>query len=289
MDWNSIKIFLAIASHGSLTGAAKHLGVNHSTVFRRLNTFEQDIGGRLFERLHHGYSLTTMGEELLLVANDIAASFDDMERHILGKDFQPKGIVKITAPVNIAYRYLPTLLTEFHQLYPEIRIELLASNLEFNMNNRQADIAIRATSTPPEHLIGRQLGLIRWSVYTSKALKHSQKVPNSLEQLRHYSLIGATAAMQHLPAFIWMEKHMAQQIHIRCDDLVAMSYFAESGQGLAFLPDDQARPEIVKLFTFEPGETSILWLLTHPDLRQVERIKLLTQFLITSFSKKIFV
>ena len=120
MDWNALKMFLAIAENGTLTGAAKVLEVNHSTVFRRLNTFEDEIGGRLFERLNHGYELTAMGEELLLKAKKIAASFDDMERHIIGKDIQPKGTVKITAPNNIAYRYLsryPPISTSFIQIF----------------------------------------------------------------------------------------------------------------------------------------------------------------------------
>lgn len=87
-----------------------------------------------------------------------------------------------------------------------------------------------------------------------------------------------------LPPFVWLEKNVPQQICTRCNDLVAMSYFAESGQGLAFLPDDQQRPGITKLFTFEPAKVSKLWLLTHPDLRNVERIKLVMRHLTTAFS-----
>ncbi len=286
MDWNSLKFFIAIAENGSLSAAAKVLGINHSTAFRRINAFEKEIGGRLFERLSHGYELTPTGEELLVLAQKISNSFDDMERRIIGKDIQPKGTVKITAPNNIAYRYLPRYLAEFHHLYPEIHIELLASNLEFNMSNRQADIAIRATPSPPEHLVGRQLRTIAWSVYGSEAYEHESGLPNNLEELQNHRLIGATGGMSSLPGFNWLEMNHPKQIHVRCDDLVSMSYFAESGQGLAFLPNDQQRPEIKKLFTFEPGETSNLWLLTHPDLRYVERIKLVMQHLTKSFSEE---
>ncbi len=206
MDWNALKMFLAIADSGTLTGAAKTLEVNHSTVFRRLNTFEDEIGGRLFERLSHGYELTSMGEELLVEAKKIAASFDDMERHIVGKDIQPKGTVKITAPNNIAYRYLPRYLTEFNQSYPEIHIELLVSNLEFNMTNRQADIAVRATSAPPDHLVGRMLRSIKWGVYASKTYKARFGCPKTIDQLGEHALIGATGSMRSLPAYIWLEK-----------------------------------------------------------------------------------
>jgi len=286
MNWNSLKIFLTIATSGSLSAAAKTLGVNHSTVFRQLNSYEKELGGRLFERLSHGYDLTPMGEELLVFAKTIADSFDNLERHIVGNDIQPKGVVKITAPNNIVYRYLSRYLADFYRLYPEIQIELLASNQEFNMTNRQADIAVRATPSPPEHLVGRQLCTIKWSVYGSKAYKHALRLPRNLEELLNHRLVGATGTMRSLPAFIWLEKNVQPQIHIRCDDLVAMSYVAESGQGLAFLPNDQQRPGIKKLFTFEPGESSNLWLLTHPDLRNVERIKLIMQHLTTAFSEE---
>ncbi|MFV2056301.1 MAG: LysR family transcriptional regulator [Thiohalomonadales bacterium] len=289
MDWNAVKVFLAIASTGTLSGAAKQLGVNHSTIFRRLNSFEQDIGSRLFERLNHGYDLTPSGEEFLTIANNIATSFEDMERHIVGKDVQPKGIVKITAPNNIAYRYLPRYLAEFRSRYPEIRLEILASNLEFNMSSRQADIAIRATPSPPDFLVGRQLRTISWGVYGSTNYAQLSELPSKLEQLQQHALIGATTAMRNLPAFVWMEKNLSQQIYTRCDDLVTMSYLAEAGLGLAFLPHDQIRPGIKKLFTLKQGDVSKLWILTHPDLRNVERIRLVIQHLSLAFSEEKFI
>lgn len=286
VDWNALKMFLAIADSGTLTGAAKTLEVNHSTVFRRLNAFEDEIGGRLFERLNHGYELTAMGEELLPEARKIADSFDDMERHIVGKDIQPKGTVKITAPNNIAYRYLSRYLTEFGQIYPDIRIELLISNLEFNMTNRQADIAVRATTAPPEHLVGRKVRSIGWGVYASKIYKDKHGCPGTINQLKEHILIGAAGSMKSLPAYLWLEKKYPQQIKIRCDEMTAMAAFVEAGQGLAILPDDQQRPEIKKLFTFDSGVSSDLWLLTHPDLRYVERVKLVMQHLAKSFSEE---
>ncbi len=286
MDWNALKIFLAIAHSGTLAGAAKALGINHSTVFRRLNTFEDEIGGRLFERLSHGYELTSAGQELLARAKKIADSFDDIERYIVGKDIQPKGQVKITAPNNIAYHYLPRYLAKFSLLYPDIHIELLASSLEFNMTNRQADIAVRATPSPPDHLIGRQVASIKWGVYSSHTYGDKFTLPDTLEDLQNHALIGAAGGMRSLPAFVWLEKNRSQQICTRCDDLVAMSYFAESGQGLAFLPNDQQRPGITKLFPFKPGKTSKLWLLTHADLRNVERIKLVMRYLTNAFAEE---
>ena len=210
MDWNSLKVFLAIAHRGSLSGAANDLVVNHSTIFRRLNAFEEKIGSKLFERINNRYELTALGHELLDLAQNIENSFDGIERHIVGKDFQPKGIVKITAPNNIAYRYLPRYISDFNVKYPEIRIELLVSNQEFNMTNRQADIAVRATSAPPEHLIGRQVSTFNWSVFGSKKYEDRFGLPTNIAELINHSLIGATGAMSRLHAFIWQDKHFSK-------------------------------------------------------------------------------
>ncbi|RUO66345.1 DNA-binding transcriptional regulator, LysR family [Pseudidiomarina planktonica] len=286
MDWNSLKVFLSIVRRGSLSGAAEDLGVNHTTIFRRLKAFEAEIGGQLFERISNRYELTALGHELLGLAQNIEDSFDSISRHLVGKDFQPKGTVKITAPNNIAYRYLPRYISEFNALYPEIHIELLVSNQEFNMSNRQADIAVRATPSPPEHLVGRQVSTLNWGVFGSKAYANKFGLPNDIGELVNHSLIGATGAMSNLPAFRWLDKHFADQVITRSDDLTAMSYFAESGQGLAVLPEDQLRPEITKLFGIPDSKPSNLWLLTHPDLRNVERIKLVMQHLTKAFSKE---
>lgn len=284
MDWNSLKAFLAIARRETLSGAANDLDVNHSTIFRRLNSFEKEIGAQLFERRNYRYELTTLGHELLDFAQIIENSFDGIDRHIVGKDIQPKGIVKITAPNNIAYRYLPRFITDFNLHYPEIHIELLVSNLEFNMSNRQADIAIRATDSPPEHLLGRQVSTLNWSVFGSALYERKHGLPKHITELENHCLIGATGPLRRLSAFSWQDRNFADQIITRCDDLTAMSYFVESGQGLAFLPDDQDRPELIRLFAVSDSKASNLWLLTHPDLRNVERIKLVMQHLASAFS-----
>lgn len=282
MQWDSLKLFLAIAGSGSLAAAARALDVNHSTVFRRLNGFEQELGGRVFERLATGYQLTPLGEEVLARARDIQHAMDDLERAVLGKDIQPRGVVKITAPNNIAYRFLPRYFHDFHRRYPEIRLEIFVSNLEFNMSNRQADIAVRATDTPPEHLIGRKITDLRWSVYASEKLP-KKKRPASMQDLKNHPLIGASGGMKNLKAYRAMDAKYADNIRVRCDDMVSMAHFTEAGAGLAVLPDDEARKGIVRLFEFEPQVVSKLWLLTHPDLRHTERIRLVMEELAKAF------
>lgn len=285
MDWNALKSFMAIVETGSLSGAAKSLGVNHSTMFRRLQAFEQELGGRLFDRLENRYVLTPMGEEVMHYGKNISTAFDDIERRIVGKDFQPKGSVKITAPFNIANRYLPLALASFRESFPDISLQILASNQEVNMNSRAADIALRATPHPPEHLVGRQVAEISWSVYASEGYLQQYSSPQNLEQLEGHVLIGGTGQMLNLPTFLWLEKHFAKNIHTRCDELTAMGSFAMQGHGLAFLPGDHRTEALHCLGKFAPGRKSKLWVLTHPDLRKTERVRLVMQCLADYFSK----
>jgi len=287
MDWNSMKIFLAIAESESLMAASKILSLSHSTVFRRLNSFEDKIGGRLFERIDGKYELTELGDELLTLSKPVSISFDDIERHIIGKDMKPHGCVKMTAPTSFAYYYLPKHMNTFNKLYPEIQIELLTSNQEVNMTTRQADIAIRVTASPPEHLVGRKVKEIQWSVYGSKHYLRKNGQPKALHDLSEHHLIGASNNLKNLAAFSWMDKNHQDKIITRSDDLVTMSHLAGADLGLAILPDDLKHSHIERLFTFKPAKTNKLWILTHPDLRKVERIKIVMKFFSEALSNEV--
>ncbi len=281
MDWNGLKTFLTIAREGSLSAASKKLGVNHSTVFRRLAQFEESVGSRLFDRIDNQYHLTEVGISLYSRGENIATEIDDLERVLSGYDKTLTGKVRITAPDNIAYRYLPKYFTGFHALYPEIEIELVVSNQDFSLTRREADIAVRATPNPPEHLIGRKICQFHWGVYTARNKRklHAKNIAD----LDDYPLIGGDGHMSNLPAFQWLDKEYPSSQVARSNDLVAMAAMAEAGLGLAVLPDDQARPELKRLFECPQAQFSDLWLLTHADLRKVERIHLLMEYLSESF------
>ena len=125
MNWDDLRYFLAVAEAGSLQGAARSLQVNHSTVFRRINGFEKTVGARLFERLADGYQLTAAGEELLAHARGVGEEIDLLQLKVLGKDYSPSGKIRLTAPDNLAYAYLPRYLATFSKRYPAITLELV--------------------------------------------------------------------------------------------------------------------------------------------------------------------
>ncbi len=191
MNWNDLKLFLAIASRKSLKGAAEELNISSTTVFRHLNTFEDGIGARLFERGKGGYELTELGKEMFGLAQNIESSFDEIDRKVAGKDTLPRGNVVLTAPSSFAYWFLPKYLDRFKVLYPEITIELLISNQEINMSNRTADLALRVSNNPPENLFGRKACTIQWGVYGTEQYLAEHGEPLDSSGLVAHRIIGA--------------------------------------------------------------------------------------------------
>ncbi|MBK7146190.1 MAG: LysR family transcriptional regulator [Xanthomonadales bacterium] len=279
-DWNDVQVYLAIARGGSLAAAARTLKVNHSTVFRRLNAFEEALGVRLFERLPSGYALTPEGDSIRAEAEAVEGNVIALGRKIAGRDFALRGDIRVTAPHGLATGFLAQYLPDFIARYPGIRIEIAASDSDFDLNRREADVALRATTQPPEHLVGRQVASLCWWVYASPAYLERMGRPVGMDALAQHRVIGADAAFQRLPVFAWLARNLADDAIIaRAGDLETMAALACEAVGLALLPSDQHTPRLQRLFAVEPRFSGQLWLLTHPDLRQVARIRTFMEFL----------
>ncbi len=283
MNWDDLRYFLAVAQARSLMGAARKLGVNHSTVFRRINRFEDTVGARLFERLADGYQLTAVGDELVEYAARIGEDIDLLQLKVLGKDYRPSGKIRLTAPDNLAYEYLPRYLMAFSKRYPAIALELVVGAESLDLTRREADLAIRATTDPPPHLVGRKVISLRWCFYAARSYLRRHGRPQHPRELDGHRIIGADGALRRIPAFRQLESERAHEIVMTCSTLNAMSAMAVSGYGIALLPDDQIKSKLERLFPCRPAFVSDIWLLTHTELRRTERIRLLMDHLMDSF------
>lgn len=284
LDWSDLSVFLAVARCGSLAKAASKLNVTHSTIFRRMNSLEAAVGVKLFTRLPEGYRLTALGTEALAHVEQVAGLIDELQLLLENQNDTPQGSINVTAPHNLAYRYLPPFVAEFRRLHPGIHINLIVSNDDLNLSRREADLAIRATATPPEHLIAYKLCSLAWGAYAARTYVAEHGAPTDEATLQQHAIISAHQSLLRLPAYSWVDRHVSpQKIVARCNDLVSMSALATAGVGIALLPDDQAKPELERLFTFAPGKHSDLWVLTHPDLRDNRRLALFKTFIIEKF------
>lgn len=274
-NWDDLKLFLAVARAGSLSGAARRLGVNHSTVYRRIAGFEDGLGARLFDRLPNGYALTSAGEEVLAAAERVEADIVALDRAITGRDRAVAGRVRIAATDFLARWLLPRPLTEFRTEYPGIEVELLIGNEALDLSRRETDVALRISNAPPETLVGRRIGALRFAVYGAQDyLAARDEAP-----LDAQDWIGFDAA--HRPLVQQFERLVPGVVPgIRSDSVACVVDLARAGAGLAFLPCAVAEHDHLLRQVTELAEPFALdlWLLTHEDLRHTARIRALMDF-----------
>ena len=167
-DWDDLRLVLAVSREGTLSGAARKLGVTHSTVFRRLGAIEEQMGARLFERFRDGYMPTPAGETAAASAARLEDEVLALERRLSGQDLRPSGTARITTTDTlgaILMRHLPAMRAS----HPEIQFEIAISNAMANLTRREAEIAIRPMLEPPEILVGRRVADIAHAIYGSRA------------------------------------------------------------------------------------------------------------------------
>lgn len=286
-DWDDMRFFHAVAEGGSLSAASRSLGVNHSTVFRRINQLEERLQARLFERLDNRYQLTETGEQLYTRIQQVANVMDDVERHVAGRDSLLEGSIRLTCPDTFLDWIVPGLIADFCRLYPQITIELRADQEHLDLARREADIALRATNTPPDYLIGRRLGHMGWHFYGLPEFR--QRIPPEVTQLPDSALadlpvIAPEGKLLQIPACQWLDKQLPRfQVSARAGSLRAAAALAQAGLGLALLPAEAglALSEIAApAKNFDTG----IWLLSHPDMRSNTRLNCFSRFMAEAFS-----
>lgn len=276
--WDDLRYVLAISRSAGLNPAAKALGVNASSVYRRLEAMEERMGVRLFERLRSGYRLTEAGEALAEAAERMEAEVLAVERQVLGSDVRLEGHIRLSSSEAFAFYVLPEMLLEFRRQYPGVRLDLLVSNQIVDLGRRDADVVIRATLTPPEHLVGRSVGEIGFACYATPRYldRHGRG-----RALADYEWIGFDGALSHIAQARWMQREIpdAQQV-LRCDSFGAALEAVACEVGVGALPCAVADrdPRFERLADSHIATGMQVWVLTHPDLRRSARVRACLQF-----------
>jgi DNA-binding transcriptional LysR family regulator len=282
-DWDDLRFFLAVAKSGSITAASVILKVNQSTVSRRINHFEQLLNVRLFERLATGYVLTAEGEELKQRALRIEEETQAIERHIMGKNIKLTGPIRVTASSTVTRYLLMPLFKHFYSMYPGIELRLDLSDQLYNINAREADVAIRVTGDAvPENLIGRKLGQIEFGVYGEKKYAKSYENASGAIPLRW---IGEDINDLRPK---WLPDNIANlQRVMRTNDVLATVEAIRMGIGVGRLPTfvGDADKKLVRLDFKQRIPQAPIWLLTHVDMRRVNRISVFNTFIAAEMSR----
>jgi DNA-binding transcriptional LysR family regulator len=277
-DWDDLRFFLTVGAAGSISGAAKDLHTSHSTVVRRLDGLEKKLGARLLERLPSGCVLTAAGEQLRGQLSGVAQRIESAQRQLSGLDMRLSGTIRVTSTDTLMHGLLLPQLANFRRLHSGVRLQIVVNNTFLNLTKREADVAIRPSSRPPENLVGRKVGRIHTALYASKAYwKAHGKKP-----LAEHEWVMPDESLGHLAQAKWATEHVsAQRVVVHVDSLLGMASAVRAGMGVGMLltlladTDDQ----LVRIAEPDAALDTDVWILTHADLRRVPRIRLFMDFM----------
>ncbi|MEO5764723.1 MAG: LysR family transcriptional regulator [Casimicrobiaceae bacterium] len=280
LAWTDFHTVLIVARHASVAKASAALAVTHATLLRRLAAIETRIGARLFDRAKGRYSLTAAGEEVERAAAGFEPVARDAELRVLGQDLRPSGHVRVAVAGIVIDHLLPPVLSQFANAYPLVSIELVASRDHVSLTRREADVAIRVADTVSDWLVGRRLAQLRFRVYTLKrpGLRVTRRDPSELTGQRRW--IGFERDARDLKFDRWLESHVPESsVVLRVDSFSHAVTMVRAGLGIALLPEFlEADCPFLQPLTAPIVELATpLWLVTHQELRNTTRVKVLMQ------------
>ena len=275
MDANDLSLVLALSRERTLALAAEKLGVDLSTVFRRLNALESRLQVRLFDRSTRGYQLTPAGELAASAAERVETEILALDREITGRDQQLSGVVRVTASETFSYAVLPPLFAQFHALHPRIRVVLSIDNRVMDLSRREADVALRVRRPVDPDLFGRKLTDVAWAFFGAREGAVNLRREGGSYNFGKHTLIGWDEPSRIIAAE-WIAANVPpERIAFRSNSLVNRLMAVGAGLGIALLPcylgdrDERVR----RVSGVLPDLSSELWIVTHQDLKNTARIR----------------
>jgi DNA-binding transcriptional LysR family regulator len=287
LDWNDLRYFLAVCRAGTLVGAARSLHVRHSTVGRRVEALEAALGVSLFMRAPDGFVLTEAGSGIVSLAEEAERAVAAVERRVAGGDKRIDGIVRVTTSESFS-GFLMRRLPELQAQHPTLTVEVLTGNASLDLMRREADLAIRFMETTQADLICKRLCDAGWSLYASETYLARAGNPKTPTDLARHDIIGFDETMARSPGAIWLEEHKAgARVVVRCNSLMSALNASIVGMGVAVLPCflAEAEPSLRRL-TDEVLATRAIWVVFHPDVAQIRRVRTVIDFVSTIIGKE---
>ena len=282
MDWDDLRHFLVTARTGSVTNAARQMGISYTTISRRISSLEASLGTSLFDREAGNWTLTPAGINTLASTEAISEFVEEIERNASGGPDEISGRLRITA-VRLAFDiYLMPALIEFQKLYPSIQLELIVSDEVLEISpGRGVDFAFRGTSSPPEDLIGNRLARIKYGIYCNQQVLEAYKAGQPV------SVITLAEAEKETPD--WIAENFANAPHTLRSNTIDISILAcRQGFGVARLPDGLAsyEPDLIRIDDIDAEGEMEFWMLAHTRLRRTPRMQLFREFMLKTLSEE---
>ncbi|MER8409070.1 LysR family transcriptional regulator [Mesorhizobium sp. M1307] len=244
-DWNDLRYFLAAARAGTLSGAARVLGVRHTTISRRLAALEAALGVSLVVRTRQGIEITPLGQTLLPLGDDLERTMQALTALVRSG----KNSVRLALPSGFSPLFAERM-AGFHKTHADINLELTSGSRPVDLQHGEADLAVRIGTIADDDLIAQRLCVAGWSIYASQRYLDRHPMPIDPRQLAGHEIIGFHASLAGVPGAKWVEAHGAgATIVLRVAEMTEMLAAALSGAGLAVMPCmlAEAEPRMLRL------------------------------------------
>jgi DNA-binding transcriptional LysR family regulator len=283
MDWDDLRFVLAVCRGGSALAAAEELDVNQSTVTRRIEHIEKDLGVQLFERRQSGYVPTPHGLLVADTAERLEKAVRDLQSAIAARRRVLTGTVRLTTNEMLANRIVAPWLPSFQKLHPRVRIELVADDRRLNLARGEADVALRASSRPegPGIVIRRMPG-VAWAVYCSRGYADEHGTPTSRERIRAHAVVGLEGRLAQLQGPRWIKAAARDtRVRFRSNSLTNLVSSLRAGLGVATLPCivGDSELELVRCFPPPPELEAEMWLILREGSKSAPQIRALADHL----------
>ena len=283
MNWDDLRFVLEVYRSGSALAAAGKLGVNQSTVMRRIAQAEEVLGVELFERKQSGYVATPHG---LCVAD----AAERMEREVRGlvsavaaAQRQLTGVARVTVSELLANFIISPCLLSFQKLHPGVHVEVIADDRLFDLARGEADIALRAGPQPEgAGIVMRRMPSMAWAVYCSRTYANERGMPTSREEIREHEIVGMEGAMAQIPGPSWLDEVApGARVRFRSNSFVNLVSNLRAGLGVATLPciAGDSEPDLVRCLPPPPELDYEMWLIVREDLKSAPHIRAFADYL----------
>ncbi|WP_372660387.1 LysR family transcriptional regulator [Hydrogenophaga sp.] len=283
-QWDDLRYLLAVAREGSTLAAGRALGVDQSTVQRRLAELERRIGQSLVQRQPTGYRLTEFGQDMLPFAETVESAVLAFERQIQTLGGEIRGVIRMTCPEPIVNRIAQTgLLDRFHARHPALSVQFVMSDKYMDLRQGDADVALRSGDTDDGELVGRKIGDSVWAIYASKAYIAQHGQPACVQDLASHALVGFDATMAKHRLSLWLREVVPNaELASRSSSVLGLIYSVKAGLGVGALPMPlgDAEPDLVRVLGPVTELTRIWRMLTTPELRRTPRVSAFFDFIV---------
>jgi DNA-binding transcriptional LysR family regulator len=282
LDWELLRSFLSVARFGSLSAAARHLGLSQPTLSRNIQALEKSTRIQLFQRSPQGLKLTDAGSSLIDAAERMEQASELFLRQVSGLSDQLVGDIRISANEIVGFYLLPPAITAFSKLHPGVQIELVIANEASSLNKREADIALRMFRPTQLSLVARRLPNLSLAFYAHRDYLCELGKPESVADLAGHRLIGFDQHLHFmqlgLPDEIEIKRH---DFALRTDSILAQIQLLRAGAGITVTHTGLARywPELESVMSWLPLPELEFWIVCHSDTQYSARIRTLTAFL----------